>query len=317
MSFVNGRDCCITLKTQYREVCRNAERFCLAIPQSGIALPYAEETIRGAVSLLKEEAAIEGDGVCGGIRKPCGVTGCVVTPLSIETAPFLFVLALGRSEFPVFVSGTRNLYRHTVNLSAMEGGLRFDLIQDRGTVRTLYEGCRVQGFELRIMRDEAVKLKLDICNALPGLCFGDHPPVSYSYPERAAVYGGERAFCERFKEDGVAYRINGVEQKNFYGLTISTHKAGGTQTEVRIHRILDSAMELPPVIETLEITAQLFRDSYEFRSYGAFRLSLSRLVLMADETMIDSGDAVIGPLRFYCAGGLSAEVFTGSEEMIR
>ncbi|GHV93675.1 hypothetical protein AGMMS50268_41780 [Spirochaetia bacterium] len=295
MSFVNGRDCCITLKTQYREM----------------GLPYAEETIRGAVSLLKEEAAIEGDGVCGGIRKPCGVTGCVVTPLNIETAPFLFVLALGRSGLPVFVSGTRNLYRHSVNLLAMEGGLRFDLIQDRGTVRTLYEGCKVEGFELRIMRGEAVKLKLDICNALPGLCFGDHPPVSYSYPERVAVCNGER-----FKEDGVVYRINGIEQKNIYGLTISTHKAGGTQTEVYIHRVLDSLMELPPVIENLEITAQLFRDSYEFRSYGVFRLNLTRLVLMADETSINSGDAVIGPLRYYCAGVLSVDVFTADDGVI-
>ncbi|GHV71286.1 hypothetical protein AGMMS49928_22410 [Spirochaetia bacterium] len=292
MSFVNGRECCITLKTQYRE----------------IGLPYAEETIREAVSLLKEEAAIEGDGVCGRIRKPCGVTGCVVTPLSIETAPFLFVLALGRSGLPVFVSGTRNLYRHTISLSAMESGLRFDLIQDRGELRTLYEGCKVEGFELRIMQGEwpqaaLIKLKLDVT--------GDHPPVSYPYPERAAVYGGER-----FKEDGVIYRINGIEQKNIYGLTITSRKAGGIQTEVRIHRILDSVLELPPVIETLEITAQLFRDHYEFRSYGAFRLNLSRLVLMADETIINSGDAVIGPLRYYCAGLFSADTFNTDEGII-
>jgi hypothetical protein len=66
----------------------------------------------------------------------------------------------------------------------------------------------------------------------------------------------------------------------------------------------------------MEITAQLFRDHYEFRSYGAFRLSLSRLVLMADETMINSGDAVIGPLRYYCAGGLSADVFNTDEGVI-
>ncbi|GHV04003.1 hypothetical protein FACS189485_08470 [Spirochaetia bacterium] len=284
---VQGRDCCITLKTQYRE----------------LGLPYAEETIREAISLLKEQAAIEGDGICRGIRKPCGVTGCVVTPLSIETAPLLFVLAMGRSGLPVYVSGTRNLYRHTISLSAMEGGLRFDLIQDRGELRTLYGGCRVQGFELRIMRDEAFKLRLDIA--------GDNPPVSYTYPDRAVVCGGEW-----FKEDGVVYRINGIEQKNIYGLTITTRKDGGAQTEVRIHRVLDVTGEIPPVIETLEITAQLYRDNYEFRSYGAFKLSLSHLVLMADETMIDSGDAVIGPLRYYCAGNVSADVYTSTEDVI-
>ncbi|GHU73657.1 hypothetical protein FACS189450_13850 [Spirochaetia bacterium] len=299
---VQGRDCTITLKTQYREM----------------GLPYAEETIREAVSVLKEEAAIEGAGVCGAIRQSRGVTGCVVTPLSIETAPFLFVLALGRSGLPVFVSGTRVLYRHTVSLSAMESGLRFDLIQERGPMRTLYEGCRVRDFELRIMQGEwpqaaLIKLRLDIT--------GDHPPVSYSYPDSPAVHGGERTFCERafyerFKEDGVVYRINGIEQKNIYGLTISTRKAGGTQTEVRIHRVLDSALELPPIIESLEITAQLLHDHYAHRLYGAFRLNLSRLVLMADETGINTGDAVIGPLRYYCAGLFSVDVFNTDEGII-
>ncbi|AEF85605.1 hypothetical protein TREPR_2186 [Treponema primitia ZAS-2] len=284
---VQGRDCCITLKTQYREM----------------GLPYSEETIREAVSVLKEEATIEGAGNCGAIRVSRGVTGCVVTPLSIESAPLLFVLALGRSGLPAFVSGTRVLYRHRVNLSAMESGLHFDLIQDRGTVRTLYEGCRVRDFELRIMRGEAVKLKLDIT--------GNFPPVSYPYPEKAAVYSGER-----FKEDGVKYRINGTEYKNIYGLTISTRKDGGTQTEVRIHRTMNTAMEIPPIIETLEITAQLLHDHYDYRLYGAFRLTLSRLVLMADETAINAGDTVIGPLRYYVAGDFSADVFTNSEEVI-
>ncbi|GHV77510.1 hypothetical protein AGMMS49942_23310 [Spirochaetia bacterium] len=289
---VQGRDCTITLKTQYREM----------------GLPYAEETIREAVSLLKENPAIEGDGNCGAIRNSAGVTGCVVTPLSIETVPLLFVLALGRSGVPVFISETKGLYRHTVNLSAMESGLRFDLIQERGTVRTLYEGCRVKGFELRIIRGEAIKLKLDIT--------GDQAPVTYAYPDSTAVCGGELAFFERFKENGVKYRINGKEQTNIYGLTIATRKQGGTQTEVWIHRVLESTGELPQLIESLEVTAQLYRDSYEYRSYGAFRLRLSRLVLMADETDINSGDTVIGPLRFYCAGLFSADVFTADEEVI-
>jgi hypothetical protein len=225
----------------------------------------------------------------------------VITPLTIETAPLLFALAFGRSGIPVFVSGTRDLYRQTLNLSAMEDGYRFDLIQDRGAVRTLYEGCRVQGFELRIVREGAIKLKLDIT--------GDYPPVSYTNPNKLVVQDGER-----FKEDGVKYWINGTEFKNIYGLTIASQKQGGTKTEVRIHRVLKSDTELPPIIESLELTAQLFRDTYEHGNqgallYGSFRLTLSRLVLIADETIIDSGDTVIGPLRYYVTGGITAEVF--------
>jgi hypothetical protein len=288
---VQGRDCCITLKTHYREM----------------GLPYAEETIREAVSILREESTVEGDRTLGAIRQSRGVTGCVVTPLNRETAPLLFVLALGRSGVPLLVSGTQGLYRHSVGLSTMENGLPFDLIQERGNVRTLYEGCRVKGFELRIMRGEAIKLKLDIA--------GDHAPVTYSNPDRLAVQGGER-----FKETGVRYRINGTEYKNIYGLTIASRKQGGMQTELWIHRILDADADLPPLIETLEVTAQLYRDCYEgsngSRSYGAFRLSLSRLAMMADETNVNSGDTVIGPMRFYCAGLFTADVFTSDEERI-
>ena len=92
---VQGRDCLIVIKTQYREM----------------GVPYAEETIREAVSLLTEEAAIKGDGLCRTIRKSAGVTGCVVTPLTIGTAPLLLYLAMGSTRLPLYVSETRNIYR--------------------------------------------------------------------------------------------------------------------------------------------------------------------------------------------------------------
>jgi hypothetical protein len=128
---VNGRDCSIVDKPRYRET----------------GLPYTEETIREAASLLTEEASIEGDGSCWGIRKSAGVTGCVVTPLSIGTAPLLLHLAMGCSGIPLFVSETRNLYLYPLNLLPMEDSTRFDLVQKRGGSRKLYEsregGCPI------------------------------------------------------------------------------------------------------------------------------------------------------------------------------
>jgi hypothetical protein len=148
---VNGCDCLIMLKTQYREM----------------GVPYSEETVREAVSLLKEEAAIEGDGLCRAIRKSGGVTGCVVTPLTIGTAPLLLYLAMGSAGLPLYVSETRNLYLYKLNLLPVENGSRFDLVQNRGGSRTLYEDCAVTGFELRINRRETVHLKLDIRGERP------------------------------------------------------------------------------------------------------------------------------------------------------
>jgi hypothetical protein len=49
---INGCDCLIVGKTQYREM----------------GVPYSEETIREAVSLLTEEAPIEADGCCRAIK---------------------------------------------------------------------------------------------------------------------------------------------------------------------------------------------------------------------------------------------------------
>ena len=76
---VHGCDCSIVIKTAHHEM----------------DLPYSEETIREAFSLLQEEASIEGDGTCKAIRKSGGVTGCVVTPLTIGTAPLLLYVAVG------------------------------------------------------------------------------------------------------------------------------------------------------------------------------------------------------------------------------
>jgi hypothetical protein len=284
---VNGCDCLIVIKTQYREM----------------GVPYAEETLREAVSLLKEEAAIEGDGSCRAIRKSSGVTGCVVTPLTIGTVPLLLSLAMGSADMPLFVSESRNLYRYKLNLLPVEGGSRFDLVQERGGSRTLYEGCAVIGFDLRCNRGEAVHLKLDVK--------GERPPAIYPYTDPLPREGGER-----FMGDRVTYRINGTEYPNIYGLTFSTKKEGGTRTELWIKRSLEHGGDLPGIIEELTITVQLLRDRYEYRYFGMFRITLTRLVLVSDETAVNCADAVIGPLRYYVAGGVQAEVFTNSGETI-
>jgi hypothetical protein len=283
---VQGCDCSIVIKTAYREM----------------DIPYSDETIREAVSFLQEEAAIEGDCACKGLRIVRGVTGCVVTPLTIGTAHLLLYLAMGNSGLPLFVSETRNLYRHSLNLLPFEDGPRFDLVQKRGDGKWLYESCGIKSFELRIQREETIKLKLDIS--------GDNKPVSYPYNEEPENENGER-----FNGDGVTYKINGIEHKNIYGLTITAQKEEGTKTELRIKRSLEKGPDIPSLIDELTITAQLFREKYEYRHFGLFRLTLTRLVLLADETEINAADAIIGPMRYYVAGTVKADVFSFGEEI--
>jgi len=285
--FVKGCECSIVIKTSHCEM----------------DVPYSEETIREAVSILQEEAAIEGDGVCRGIKKAVGITGCVVTPLTLGTAPLLLYLAMGSVGKPIFVSETRNLYKCELSLLPLEDTDRFDLIQDRSNERKLYEGCGVENFELRIMRGEAIKLKLDIC--------GEHSPRAYPYIDTF-----DRESGERFNGDFVSYKINGKEYGNIYGVTLSCKKIGGTKTEIWIKRVLNKGDDLPHNIEELIITAQLLRDKYENRYYGTFRITIKRLVLVSDETDVNSTDAVVGPLRFYVCGAVSTDVFTSTEGII-
>jgi hypothetical protein len=284
---VQGGDCSIGVKTRHRET----------------DISYADETLREAVSFLQEEASIEGDGVCRGIRKSGGVCGCVGTPLTIGTAPLLLYLAMGSAGSPAFVSETKNLYKHFLDLLPTEDTEHFDLIQDRGGERLLYEGCRVLGFELRIMLEEAIKLKLEIC--------GERPPRVYPYTDTF-----ERESGERFKGDSVTYKINGQEYQNIYGVTRMSKKQGGTKTELWIKRALQQGSDIPAIIEDFSFTAQLLREKYEYRYYGTFRITIKRLVLIADETEVNTSGAVIAPLRYYVAGTVSTEVFTSSGEVI-
>jgi hypothetical protein len=116
--------------------------------------------------------------------------------------------------------------------------------------------------------------------------------------------------------------INGQEYKNIYGLTLVSKKQGGTNTELWIKRVLQQgcyathSLDIPALIEEMSFTAQLLRDKYEFRYFGTFRITIKRLVLIADEAEVNTSGAVISPLRYYVAGGVVTEVFTSGEEVI-
>jgi hypothetical protein len=119
---------------------------------------------------------------------------------------------------------------------------------------------------------------------------------------------------ERFKGDSVTYQINGQEYKNIYGVTLVSKKQGGTKTELWIKRALQQGSDIPAIIDDFSFTAQLLREKYEYRYFGTFRITIKRLVLIADETEVNTSGAVIAPLRYYVAGTVSTEVFTSSGE---
>jgi hypothetical protein len=285
---VQGRDCSLIVMTT----------------QTEISIPYTEETIRENVALLEEYPSIEGKGNIKAIRTSCGAVGCVVSPLTILTAPLLFHLALGDVRYSHHVSETINVYRHYLDLLPMSDSRPFGLLQDRGSDNKYYPGCRVSGFELRIIRDEAIKLKLDI--------YSEKAPVSLPFPTHVDFGKAEWA-GERFKGENVTYRINDREYKNIYGVTLAVNKVNGTKTELWIRRVLEKDVDLPETIDEISVTALLLRDCYEDGHIGKLRITLRRLMLVHDETSVECADSVIGPLRYFAAGDLNMAVYSNEQ----
>ena len=284
---VQGRDCTLVVLKSHTEM----------------SIPYSEETIRENVSLLEENPSIEGKGNVKTIRTSSGAVGCIVTSLTISTAPLLLYLAFGETRYSMCISEIGNLYRHCIDLVPMSDTDPFGLLQDRGTEKKYYAACRVKSFELRILRDTHIKLKLDI--------YSEKAPVSYPILDQ---FNNERG--ERFRGENVIYRVNDRVYKNIYGVTLTGKKEGGTKTEVWIRRVLEKENDIPETIDKLTMTALLLRDCYEERHFGKFRITLRRLVLAHDETAIECDDSVIGPLRYFVNGDLTTEVFTADGESI-
>jgi len=284
---VNGNECSIVMRTTNHE----------------FYVPYAEETVREAVSFLAEETPIEGDGNFKAIQKKSGVTGCIVTPLTLKTVPYLFYIAFGTAEKPTFKSEIRNLYGSLLKLLLLEDSDRFNVIQDRKTERRIFINCRINGFEFRVEREQPVKLKLDLC--------GENTAAPFLYTDPIINEIGER-----FDSNYVDYWINGKENHFIYGLTILVKKDKGVKTEIWIRRNIEKENDVPEKIDELIISARLLNDKYEFRSYGLFRITLKKLVFISDETNVNSSDTVIGSLRHCVMGDVFASVFSSNGALL-
>jgi len=283
---VQGRDCTLAIKTAHRET----------------DIPYSEETIRKAISLLEENPTIEGTGTTKALLGSSGTTGCIVTPITIGTAPLLLFLAMGELARSDYVTQTRDIYKHSLKLIPQEDTEPFALIQYRGDENRYFPSCRVTSFEMRILRNDVLKLKLDIVGS---------SPASFHYTGAIEKQNGER-----FKGDNVKYQIDGQEYKNIYGFTLSTKKEKGVKTELWIKRVLKTCDDIPATIDELTITARLMRDKYENRHFGTFRITFKNCFLVSNETTINAPDAVVGPLRYLVNGSVTTEVFSSGTEDI-
>jgi hypothetical protein len=272
--------------------------------KSDVDIPFSGKTLREKVDVLRETAAIEGDGRRVAVVEKCGTTGGVTTPLTIGNSPALFAVLFGKYTGYEFVSETHNLYRHFIKLVPLHGSPRFDLIEKFASHQNTFLSCIVKNFELRFHRDETIKVHLDI----------DGDIKSQGIPIINEVVKRERT--EYFSEIGTVYKVDDTNCIAIYGLVVNCDKTNGTKTEIAIHRYLQDEFIFPVVIENLTITSRLYRDEYETYHHGLFSLSFSKLKLITDDTEVNTADTVIGPLRYLVCGDTKATVYNENTEAL-
>jgi hypothetical protein len=261
-------------------------------------VPFVSRTVRDRWAVLKEEAGIEGGYVCKSLNMRTGTTGGFTTPVTLETARLLLTLMFGSIDGGVFVTETRGLYRYQLQMKPAGLTECFSIIEEWGMNRKVYPEVVVKSFELRVHREENIMVHFDID--------GDTKSVMTQRVVEKACYHSPAP--ERFNENGNVYTIDGITCNSIYAITLSCDKTNSLKTQIVLHRILESD-ELPVHINEFTGCFMLFRDKYEAREFGRFSMTLRGLDLVSDETIVSSADAVIGPLRYWVSGGVTAECF--------
>jgi hypothetical protein len=80
-------------------------------------------------------------------------------------------------------------------------------------------------------------------------------------------------------------------------------KDGGPKGRLWIHRILGK----------VKLANEIRNFTIHIREH---KIVFERLLLTADETTINSADAVIGPLRYLSAGAVTASVISNKKDII-
>jgi hypothetical protein len=278
---LNGRDYTIRLRTE----------------KTDTVIPFLSETLREKIFFSGEYAAIEGEGRRGGITESAVTEGGLTAALTLDSAPAILGAVFGKDDGSFYASGTRNLYRQAFRLCAADEAARFYLREQRGNEEKIYPECYCKGFELRVEREDAVKLHIDIG--------GDIAAETYI----AELVKKNILYAERFKERGIECFINQTKYNSIYRFVLSCDKNNGCKTSVLSYRYLNIDSEPPEYIENLTLRANLFRDIYEPGQHGKFSITLADLRLVSDGTEVCAADAVIGGLRYSVCGGASADIF--------
>ena len=232
------------------------------------------------------------------------VTGCIVTRITISTAPILLLLVTGEIETEGHRPQTRGIYYH--DLLTLERSLYYFGIETRTETHIKeYLELIVESFELRGERGRAVYLKINVR--------GRTETISESIDgtkerksERYFFFGGnEISINGEIIEDTAGFILEG----RLLDETVKTHTFSIRRKET--DRVDFSIMRT-------EISAKLTftnPEEYEARYTATFAVTLERLVYEGEESYPDASGVWGRNFRYRVYGKLKVRVYTKEEEL--
>ena len=232
------------------------------------------------------------------------VTGCIVTRMTVTTAPILLLLVTGEIELEGHRPQTRGIYYH--ELITLEKSLYYFGIETRGkNLIREYLDLIVESFELRGERGSAVYMKINVRGRTEHIV------------ENIEVL--EEIKSERyFFLNGNEISLNGQVIEDTAGFILEGKLLHET---VKIHTFSIRRKETDHSDFSLmrdEISAELTftnPEEYEAGYKAEFTVTLERLVYEGEESYPDSSGVWGRNFRYRVYGSLKVRVYTKTEEL--
>jgi hypothetical protein len=271
-------------------------------------IPATRNTLR-YVPLLLDKKPTAGKNI---IKNPQilerKVTGCIVTRMTITTAPVLLLLATGEIEVEGHRPQTRGIYYH--ELITLDTSLYYFGIETKNETHIReYLNLIIESFELRGERGSAIYMKIDVSGRTETTREKNSENIEVLEEIKSERYffvrGNEISVNGEVIEDTAGFKLEG----KLLHETVKTHTFSIRRKET--DKVDFSFMRS-------EITAELTftnPEEYETGYKASFKISLERLVYEGEESYPDASGVWGRNFRYRVYGSLKVRVYTNTEEL--
>lgn len=269
-----------------------------------LLLPVTRNTIRTIPTLIDKRPAVGKTITRYRLITGKEITGCIVSRLTMNTAPLLFLLAVGEIEEEGHRIGTRGTYYH--DLATREGGfLYFGIAITTERTVTHYPDLITEGFELRGERGGALYLKLELKGSVETIRENDEDIPVLKSERFFFFYGHEITIRGTTYHDTAGFSIQGRQEWD-----------GAKQYTVSIRRKETGTNDFEAMRD--DITAEMrFEnpDEYEPGYKAGFTVTMLKLVYEGEESYPDNTGIWGRDFRYRGYGKLGIRVYTKEKDI--